>query len=254
MSSAPGLSSLSVERQEKACDSGVERFSRRLSFVQLPIKATALLMKCVGDLPLKSEYLKKLAKQCKVVKAINSTFVLPAFCLKQVRLFNAIGDLKQKYSSHCQPSQLFWDVKKVFCLAMGTLSAGLKVSLMLDQTGVINLKQISHKFPSLLRKRIVILSCVETSIQFVENSYRLGQFLKSEHHSNQNLSLKELLHSRKGSKLVSKLAKNTVKISFVFLEVASKFYGLGLPLQLDTCVMRAKSIYFLISKIRSFYR
>lgn len=214
------------KKQEKLVYSGrfAEKFGKQLNALRTPSKAMSTLLSWTEFMPLPYRWLSLFADQRYAVKAVTSTFALPMFFVKQIKLYESCQHLKNRLfmSNPLNMGKVIGDVKKIFFSFLAAILGGIKLTQLLDKTRIVNLNKISQLLPNILAKSNCLLSLALHSMKMIDISWALQSQLKKE-----NLPVKEYScsPSRKMTKTMMKLGANSAKVLSNSISVAALFLG-----------------------------
>lgn len=194
--------------QENRNSSSLERFNKRLDLTRLPSKGVSTLFGWGEIVPISHTFFKGLSEQRATIKTVNSTFVVPKFFTKQVKLTQAVISLKNDLKAGCDLNQLLLDVKKIFFFTIALLIYTLKMPLLFHKTQVVDLTEISNTLPDVLEKGQTIFMFGNAAAHFVDTAWilRCGK-------------------AQSGAKIGVKLLSSTIKVSVSCMGVAALFFG-----------------------------
>ncbi len=202
----------------------VEKYGEQLDFIRLPNKAIGALLGWAEYMPLSSQLLSFIADRRYSIKTVTSTFAIPKFFIKQVKLFEACHHLKNRLSVQrlAGLDKVIEDVKKIFLAFLAATIATIKVPQLLDKTRIIDLNKISRMLPSVLAKSECLLSIGLYSMKVVDTTWVLRSQLKRE-----NLSLADWKWSSspKVTKTLLRLGSNSLQIISNSIAAAALFLG-----------------------------
>jgi hypothetical protein len=201
------------------------KIDRCLDMIRLPNRIVSTLLRCAELLPLKAEKLTFITEQRHLMKTLNSIIGLPSFFIKQIQLYKACANLKRNFTLYPLRSwdKVVVDVKKTFFASLSALIAGLKFPLLLDETRIIDLTNISKTLPKSLAKGGALVSLAMSSMRIADTAWTLRNELKNDEVflDGKNWSL-----SPKGQKTFLKLGSNSVQVLSNSMSVAALFLGL----------------------------
>lgn len=199
-------------------------FCQRLKLFQMPVPRKGLIytMNWTEHLSLTPSYSKHLSKRRKTLKTVSSTFALPKLFIQQIKLAKAYFQLHKVLIKGRDLQKTLGHVKQCFFLSLKSTTSFLKFPLLLDKTGVINLKAFQG-LPDVLKTGASFLGLSLLSMQFTENAWTFGTHWKQKR--SQGRSMKEIVYSGKGNKLASKLMSCSLKAGLKFWGAVSKFFN-----------------------------
>lgn len=154
--------------------------SKWLSLIRLPYKGVSSLFAWGEVLPISKDLSGQILTHRAEVKLYSSTFNLPKFFFKQIRLFHACKNLKSQYEKGSDPVEMVHATKKVFLRSMSSIIAGLKVPLLLNKLQLIDLSRLSRTLASRLDKSETLLTLCLTGMKLVNSVWALEKKLKIE--------------------------------------------------------------------------
>jgi hypothetical protein len=201
-----------------------KKFSEQLDLIRIPNKVMSTLLGWAECMPLPSRLLAFIADQREVIKTVASTFALPKFFVKQVKLYETCNQLKNRLSaSAVNLGKVIDAVKKTFFASLSAASAGIKLSQLLDKTRIIDLSKISRLLPNVLAKTDCLLSLGLNSMKIVDTFWILRAQIKKENRSPKE---RNWSFSNKTTKAIVKLGSRGVKVFSNSIAAAALFLGL----------------------------
>src|SRR5690349_11108249 len=167
----------------------VEEFGEQLDLIRIPSKVISVVFTWAEFMPLSYRWLTFFAAQRYAIKTVTSTFALPMFFVKQVKLYETCMRLKNRlFSIHpLNMGEAIMNAKKIFFSFLAATISGIKLTQLLDKMRIFALNKISKSLPSVLVKSDCLLSLGLYSMKAVDLSWILRSQLKKE-----SLSTKEL--------------------------------------------------------------
>ena len=103
-----------------------------------------------------------LAVQRHSIKVVSSTFALPQFFIKQLKLYEACEQLKNNFTQEvpAKMEKIVGDVKKVFLSSISSIISTLKIPQLLHKTQVIDLSKVSRVTERSVKDRELIFARV----------------------------------------------------------------------------------------------
>ena len=225
--------------------STLERFGHDVSLLFLPGKIVYTLISWGSLMPLPSDALAAMATRQKALKAVNSTFELPKFLAKQIKLYEAYADY-QDARACCREFgyDLAIKTKNVFCAFLEVTLSALKIPLLFNKTHLIDLSKISTRLPTSLSYGTTVLSLGVSGIKFSDSAWELGVLVKE----GQPKDIKNF--SQKKIRSIAKVASNSIKLASSGLSAGVLFMGWCIsPLFL----VSVSTISFAVSLVNKIY-
>jgi hypothetical protein len=226
----------------------VEKYGEQLDIIRFPNKVISTLLGWTEYMPLPSQLLSFLADRRHVIKTVTSTFALPYFFVKQIKLLEMCNHLNNRL---CVPrpvrlDKIVDDVKKVFLSFLSAMVATLKVPQALDKTRIIDLSKISRVLPNVLAKGDCLLSLGLYSMKVIDTTWLLGSQLKRE---NRSLADWNWSSSSKVTKTLLKLSSNSLKVFSNSIVAMALFLGWYTNPLISVAVSSLSLVVSLIGKI-----
>lgn len=202
----------------------VEKFGEQLDLIRTPNKAIGALFRWVEFMPLSYRWLTFFADRRYAIKAVTSTFDLPMFFVKQVKLYETCIRLKNRLVSirPLNMGKVIKNTKKIFFSFLAATLSGIKLTQLLDKTRVFALNKISRSLSSVLVKSDCLLSLGLYSMKAVDLSWILRSQLKKESLSNKEQKGK---YSSQTTKTMMKLGSSSAKALSSSISAATLFLG-----------------------------
>lgn len=200
-----------------------EKWGEQLDFIRLPNKVIGTWLGWAEYMLLPSQPLSLITDRRLTIKAVTSTFAIPKFFIKQVKLFETCYDLKNKLSA--KPAglgKIIEDVKKTFLAFLAAITATIKVPQILDKTRIFDLNKISRALPTILAKSECLLSLGLYGMKVIDTGWTLCSQLKRK---NRSLADRKWSSSPKVTKSLQKLGSNSLKVISNSFSAAALFLG-----------------------------
>lgn len=203
---------------------GADEFAKFLGIALLPNKVISNLLGWAEWMKLPDSWQVFLAVQRHSIKVVSSTFALPRFFIKQLKLYEACEQLKNNFTQEvpAKIEKIVGDVKKVFFSSISSIISTLKIPQLLHKTQVIDLSKVSRVLPSVLSKTESLFSLAFSGMRLVDTAWTLQGQLQKE---NAALTHKLLHPSAKVKTLYLKLGTGSLKAVSNSIGAASLFLG-----------------------------
>ncbi len=203
---------------------GADEFAKFLDNALLPNKVINNLLGWAEYMKLPDSWQVFLAVQRHSIKTVTSTFALPQFFIKQLKLYEACEDLKKNFTQDvpAKMGKVLGDVKKVFLASISSIISTLKIPQLLHKTQVIDLSKLSRMLPSVLSKTESLFSLAFSGMKLVDTAWTLQSQLQKE---NATLSHKFWHPSAKVKALYLKLGTGSLGAVTDSIGAASLFLG-----------------------------
>ncbi len=156
----------------------VERISKFLGQIRLPFKGISSLFAWAEIAPFKKGFSEWILLQRIQVKTFSSTFNLPKFFIKQIKLFHSCKNLKEQCLNDLKdPVKIALSAKKVFLKTISAVLASLKMPLLLDKLSLINLSKYSRTLAGRLDNSETLLTLALTGMKLVDSVWSLSKKL-----------------------------------------------------------------------------
>lgn len=202
----------------------IEKCGEQLDIIRFPNKVISTLLGWKEYLPLPSQLLSFLSDRRHTIKTVTSTFALPKFFIKQIKLLETCNHLKNRLCAQVAVGvdKVVENVKKVFLAFLSATIATIKLPQVLDKTRIIDLSKISKMLPNVLAKCEGLLSIGLYSMKVVDTTWLLHSQLKKE---TRPLADWKWSSSPKVTKTLLKLASNSLKVFSNSVSTAVLFLG-----------------------------
>jgi hypothetical protein len=158
-----------------------EDFKKFLDNALLPNKVISNLLSWTEFMKLPDSWQVFLAVQRHSIKVVSTTFALPHFFIKQIKLYEACEQLKKNLTKEipAKMEKIVSDVKNVFFASISSIISTLKIPHLLHKTEVIDLSKVSRALPNVLSKTVSLFSLAFSGMKLVDTAWTLqGQFRK----------------------------------------------------------------------------
>lgn len=224
----PPDSSVDRKKEEDYLSDLCERISKYLDIARVPFKGVSALFAWAEAVPFKSEWADYIVGQRMSVKLISTTFNLPKFLIKVHALYQTCDDLRKTVHSQAEldMARLIKNIKNIFYKTSSLAISSIKIPLMFDKTGLIDLSKISRTLSDKLSKAENLISLSMYSMKLVNSSMALRALFKD------GRAYKAGPHgglSPKANMAIIKVVSNTIKIISTAASSAALFLSVYFP-------------------------